>query len=263
MLKKTTRVLREIAGLYSEKQIPRAAAALSYYLTMTVFPLVICLYTLLGNNYVRAFQVLDFVEQFLSAETTRLIKTFLDYVARNHSSAMLIAGLTVLVTSASAGIRSLQGTIGEIQGGRRFQGLMDYAFSLMLSLVFLAAMYFAIVVTLTGRTFLEYINGLLPFVDISGSWHWVRFLLLGGIEYVIFCGLYQSARRKAGEYPCYPGALLATVGVVLMSSLFSVFIAVSARYPLVYGSLASLILLMYWLFLCCQVICLMRGHPLK
>ena len=39
-----------------------------------------------------------------------------------------------------------------------------------------------------------------------------------------------------------------------MSWVFSMFIAVSARYPLVYGSLASLVLLMFWLFLCCQII---------
>ena len=51
-----------------------------------------------------------------------------------------------------------------------------------------------------------------------------------------------------------PGAVLATVGVVLMSTLFSRLIASSARYSLVYGSLASLILLMLWLYLICQAI---------
>ena len=39
-----------------------------------------------------------------------------------------------------------------------------------------------------------------------------------------------------------------------MSWLFSGFIAASSRYPLVYGSLASMILLMFWLFLCSQLI---------
>ena len=39
-----------------------------------------------------------------------------------------------------------------------------------------------------------------------------------------------------------------------MSGIFSRFIAVSYRYPLVYGSLASIILLMVWLFLCSQTI---------
>ena len=45
-----------------------------------------------------------------------------------------------------------------------------------------------------------------------------------------------------------------TLGLVVMSWIFSGFIAVSTRYPLVYGSLASLILLMFWLYLCCQII---------
>ena len=46
----------------------------------------------------------------------------------------------------------------------------------------------------------------------------------------------------------YTGALFATLGLVVMSWIFSGFIAVSTRYPLVYGSLASLILLMLWLY---------------
>ena len=44
------------------------------------------------------------------------------------------------------------------------------------------------------------------------------------------------------------------VGMVVMSYVFSAFITASARYSLVYGSLASLILLMFWLYLCCQII---------
>lgn len=248
------RFITEIVDIYTNKRIPRAAAALSYYLTMTVFPLIICLYTLLGNSYAKAILVLDFLEQFLAAETTRYIRNFLNYVAMSHNSAMLIAGLTVLVTSASAAVRTLQTTIGEMQGGKRFQGLMDFVFSVIFSLAFLAAMYFAILVMFTGQDFLELINGYLPFIDISSSWHWIRFLLLGGITFVIFWGIYEVSKRRSDKYRTFPGAVFATVGMVAMSLIFSAFIAASARYPLVYGSLASLILLMFWLFLCCQVI---------
>ena len=35
---------------------------------------------------------------------------------------------------------------------------------------------------------------------------------------------------------------------------FSAIIGASARYPLVYGSLASIILLMLWLYTCCMVL---------
>ena len=254
MGKKILAVLRGTARSYLDKQIPRSAAALSYYLTMSIFPLIICLYTLLGNNYGKMLQVLDLLDQFLSPETTRYVKNFLSYVAQNRSPAMLVAGLMLLLTSASAAVRAMQVSIGELQGGRRFQGFRDLLFSLVFSLAFLAAMYFAILVMLTGQGFLEFVEDRLPILHVSRAWRWMRFLVLAGIEFVILWAMYEASRRRDRPYRTAPGALFATVGIVAMSWIFSEFIAVSARYPLVYGSLASLILLMFWLFLCCQII---------
>ena len=65
------RVCRGTVTLYLDRQIPRSAAALSYYLTMSLFPLVICLYTLLGDSYGKMLQLLELLDRFLSAETTR------------------------------------------------------------------------------------------------------------------------------------------------------------------------------------------------
>ncbi len=251
---KTLKVMQQMLRIYGDKRIPRAAAALSYYLTMTAFPLIICLYSLLGNNYAKTMQIIEFLDEFISAETTRTIKSFMIYVAMSHNTAMFFAGITVLLTSASAAVRTLQATIGEMQGGQRFRGLRDFLFSLIFSLAFLASMYFGIIVMFTGRDFIELLNGWLPFIDISSSWQWIRFLLLGGIMLVIFCGVYLVSRRRSDRYPILPGALFATLGMVVTSWVFSGFIAASTRYPLVYGSLASLILLMFWLFLSCQVI---------
>lgn len=253
-MKQISALFARMLELYGLSRLPRASAALSYYMTMTLFPLIICLYALLGENYLRALRVLSFLEQFLSADSIRMIRSFLLHVAASNSAAILAAALTVLVSSASAAVRTLQGTIGDMQGGTRFRGLADLLFSVLLSFAFLAAMYFAILVMLTGRDFLEFINGYLPFVDVRSSWQWFRFLLLGAIEFVIFWGVYQSSKRRQDSYRSYPGALWATLAVVAMSYVFSLFIAASARYPLVYGSLASLILLMFWLYLCCQII---------
>ncbi|MBR1457176.1 MAG: YihY/virulence factor BrkB family protein, partial [Oscillospiraceae bacterium] len=221
------RLVRAVVKLYMEKKGPKASAALSYYMTMTLFPLIICLYALLGENYQRALQILGFVEQFLSAESTRLLRSFLLHVATSNSKAILIAGVTVLVTSASAAVRTLQSTIGEMQGGKRYQGLWDILFSVVFALAFLAAMYFAIIVMFTGRDILELINGYLPFVDISRSWQWFRFILLGGIEFVIFWGVYIVSKRRSDCYSAYPGAVLSTVAIVAMSFVFSLFINAS------------------------------------
>jgi len=253
-MKKLLRILAGILNYYNNYRIPRAAAALSYYLTMTFFPLIICLYSLLGKNYQQITQTLNFISQFISAKTADMLRSFLSYVALSHNSGMFYAGLLVFLTSAAAAERTLHGTIGEMQGKPHFQGLADLLFSFVFALVFVLAIYFSIVVLFTGRDILDLINGYLPFVDISVSWSWLRYLLLAGISFFLFWAIYAVAQAKKARYRSYPGALFTTVGIVVISVVFSNFISVSTRYPLVYGSLASVILLMFYLYLNCQII---------
>ena len=254
MLDKTIRFVKNFIRIYSDNQIPIASAALSYYFTMTFFPLIICLYTMLGNSYERAMRVLQFVRSFVSGETMSLIEDFMSYVAANNSPAMMVAGLVVLVTSASAASRSIQTTIGKMQGGVKFKAVMYFAFSIIFSLVLLAAIYFAMLVMLTGRQFIKTINKLLPLIDISGSWNWMRFIVMAGIFFVLIWGVYEAAKRNSDDYSTFPGTMVTTIVLVVFTLVFSEFIGRSARYPLVYGSLASLILLMLWLYSCCIVI---------
>ena len=254
MLDKIVRFVKNFIRIYTDTQVTIASAALSYYFTMTFFPLIICLYTMLGNSYDQAMRIVQFLKSFASEEAIDLISDFLVYVASNNSPAMMVAGLAVLVTSASAASRSIQTTIGRMQGGVKFKAFMYFAFSILFSLVFLAAIYFAMLVMLTGRQFITTVNKLLPFIDISHSWNWMRFLVMGGIFFVLVWGVYETAKRNCDEYSTFPGTVVTTVALVAESLLFSVFIGRSAKYPLVSGSLASLILLMLWLYSCCLII---------
>lgn len=254
MLDKIVCFVKNFIRIYTDTQVTIASAALSYYFTMTFFPLIICLYTMLGNSYDQAMRIVQFLKSFASEEAIDLISDFLVYVASNNSPAMMVAGLAVLVTSASAASRSIQTTIGRMQGGVKFKAFMYFAFSILFSLVFLAAIYFAMLVMLTGRQFITTVNKLLPFIDISHSWNWMRFLVMGGIFFVLVWGVYETAKRNCDEYSTFHGTVVTTVALVAESLLFSVFIGRSAKYPLVYGSLASLILLMLWLYSCCLII---------
>ena len=247
-------VSKELYRYYFESKIPRAAAALSYYLTMTFFPMIICLYTLLGRNYAHAVRAVNFLSQYISPKTTDMLRSFMKYVAQSNRESMLFAGLILLITSASAAERTLHVTIGEMQGKRRYKGLGSYFFSLLSSLLFVAAIYFAIVVLLTSRELLDRLNALIPFIDIGSSWQWFRFLLLAGICLVLFALFFRTSQPRGENYPCFPGALFSALAIEGMSLVFSRFIAASTRYSLVYGSLTSVILLMIWLYFNCQII---------
>ena len=231
---------------------------MSYYLTMSLFPLIVCLYALLGRNYESMLRILELADRVVSPETTRYVKGFLIYVANHSGSGMLLAAVMLLLSSASAGVRVMQLELREIRGRQSsWLGLKGWLFSLVFSLGFVAVLYFGILVMLTGPTVLAFVEKILPMLPITKSWDWLRFFVLGGLVFLTLWGVYAVSALHGGEKGhTAPGALLGTLGIVLMSMAFSAFIAVSARYPLVYGSLASIILLMFWLFLSCQMICI-------
>lgn len=186
--------------------------------------------------------------------SVRIVEDFLDYVAASNSQAMLAAGLAVLVTSASAAVRTLQTTVGEMQGRQALSGADGFHFQHH----FLPCLSGGHVFCHSGHHKRPGGAGagepLSALCGYQSSWSWLRFLLLAGILFVIFWGVYEVSKRQSDRYKTFPGAILSTAATVVMSFVFSVFIGASAKYPLVYGSLASVILLMFWLHLCCQII---------
>ena len=132
--------------------------------------------------------------------------------------------------------------------------MTDFAISFALAVALLLAVYFSMVVLLTGHWFLDWMQQTFSVRLADRSWLWTRFILLGGIAFLLFWSMFGFMRPRNDRYLVLPGAAFATAGIVVMSTLFSRLIASSTRYSPVYGSLASLILLMLWLYLVCQTI---------
>lgn len=186
--------------------------------------------------------------------TLKTITEFVRYVAMNVSQSMTVAAGIVLVFSASAAVRTLQSGIGELQGRQRYQGVFDLIFSIVFSLVLVVVIYASAVILVTGRQVIDFINAHIPFVDISVSWDSLRFLVLALIIYLLMLGVYKFSRPVGERYHTHVGAIFATIAIVAVSYVYSAFIGNSSRYPLVYGSLASVILLMMWMYTSCIVI---------
>ena len=248
------RFMNRFMNLYMNNRIPMSSAALSYYLTMTFFPLVICLYTLLGNSYEKALKVVGFIETVMPERTVEMLKSFLDYVSANYSVLMMVFALSVILITSSAAFRSLENTIGVMQGGRRFDGYAFFVVSIFLSLGFLATIYMATIVMFLGENFISFINGYIKIIQLDNYWRFLRFIILFGIALVIIVLIYELCKRKEDHYRTFPGALFATLLLVAVTAFFSMFINASIKYPLVYSSLSAVILLMFWLYCCCLVI---------
>ena len=265
-LRRAASFVLEVFRAYGRAGVARSAAALSYFLILTLFPLLMCVNYFIGLFHLDLEQLLRGLGQFLPAGALAVIGDYLRYTAQAQSPALLWAGLFTLVVSASAGLRTLFQTMDELwQAGRR-ASLRRLALSLILSLLFLLTIYLSVVVIFTGDWFFGFLEGhlprrlaeLLPLGLLSGLWRWLRYLLLFCFVLALVLVVYRAgvSRRAQGDRVTLVTALFTALAMVACSALFSWFIGISSRYALVYGCLASLILLLVWLYLCGNILLL-------
>ena len=247
---KIAEICRSIAEIYVTQHIPQAAAALSYFLTLTFFPMLICLYTMLGSLFPATEEVRGILSAFLPGKTVQTILDYLRYVSENLNTPMLVMALTVLLTSSSAAFRTIDREIAEMRGGGRFTGLFALIFSFFFSLILLAVVYFSVLLIVTGKWFLEFADRYIMFMNISDSWSWWRFVLLFLLLFTLICSVYRITAPQRGRVVLLPGTVFASAALVGVSIAFSAMIGASAKYPTVYGSLASVIVMMLWLYIC-------------
>lgn len=172
------------AELYLEIGAPRAAAALSYFLILTLFPLLVCVNYFIGLFHLDLENLLLSLDQFLPDEVLLVMRDYLGYVAGSQSRALLLASLVTILISASAGLRTLLAAMDGLHGVKNTHAVRRVVLSVALSALFLLTIYLSVVVIFTGEWFFWLLEERLPrriaelIPPLSGLWRWMRYLLL-------------------------------------------------------------------------------------
>ena len=249
----------ETADLYMSIGAPRAAAALSYFLILTLFPLLVCVNYFIGLFHLDLENLLRSLDQFLPAEALAVMEDYLGYVAGSQSGALLLASIITILISASAGLRTLLATLDSLHGTKNVPIVRRVLLSVLLSALFLLTIYLSVVVIFPGDWFFgllrqhlpRRIAQLVPLELLSRLWSWLRYLLLFCFVLLLVLIVYRAgAPRWVSNREVLLSGLLAAGAIAAASVLFSWFIGMSSRYALVYGSLASLMILLVWLYFC-------------
>lgn len=268
------RFIFEVAELYFTKRVARSAAELAYFLILSFFPAIICINAVIGTLHLNVLSLLDKAADIIPGGAMTIIKEYVGYITVNQSMTLLVAGGTMLLFSASAAMRSLMNIMGDIYGQEGYSGVWQIVASVVFSVLFLLAIYLSVVVVLTGNWLFRLLEGLLrrfpalSEVRLPWKWQWMRFVILFCFLLMVVMLIYKAtAPRGHPRPPVLTGAFLASAALVLFSVLFSWFIGLSSRYSLVYGSLASVVILLLWLYLCGTIVilgscvnCVWYGH---
>lgn len=257
------RFVWDIVDLYFSKRVSRSAAELAYFLILSFFPALICINAVIGTLNLDVASLLEETAIIIPEAALAVLSEYVRYITTNQSHALLVAGIIMMLFSASAATRSLMNVMGDIYERESYSGLWQIVASVAFSVLFLLTIYLSLVVVLTGNWFFhlleEFIHRFprLSHIKLPWEWQWMRFLILFCLVMVVVMLIYRATvPRGRPRPPVLTGAFLASAALVLASILFSYFIGLSSRYSLVYGSLGSVVILLVWLYLCGNIVIL-------
>lgn len=252
------RFAADVADVYFTKRVSRAAAELAYFLILTFFPIMICISAFVNELHLDLAALVEQAAPFLPEGVLALFRDYLIYIDTNQSTVMLLTGVFLTVLFASAAVRGLMNIMHELYGRATFRGLWQLIASILFSVLLLATIYLSLAVVVTGNWFFHLLGqspGLENLVEQSGVWQSVKYLLLLAMVFLFILLLYRfAAPLDSPRPPVVPGALAASAALAIASMIFSILMGNSTRYSLIYGSLASVIILLVWLYLCGNIL---------
>lgn len=253
------RLAGDMIRRYYVHDVARDSAALTYYLLFAIFPLLIFVSTLLGVLELDIASITAVLAPILPSDVVDIIRTYLEYVAANQSRQLLWFSLVFSIwfpmRSTGCLMHSLRKAFGRSAPENILLGqLRTLLFTIWM--IFVIGLTLALVVV--GRRALYFLSGFLPLSETFISvWGYLRFIILGLVMAISLGILYQLAlgqRRPLREV--LPGVGSSLAAWLLLSMAFSYYVENMARYAQLYGSIATIVVILLWLYMSGQVLIL-------
>lgn len=248
----------DLVQVYLDRRVGRSAAELAYYMTLTIFPVLAIALWIVGKLPITEAQLTDFLHSVIPTTAMSAVTQYIRYAKSSEilqGTTFLTAGVFTIVLAASAAFRSLMTISSEIYRQRVYRGVWYFLISVLFPVLLVVMVYISMLTVLTGRWFMRFLRQILPFFPMTPYLSTLRLVLMYAVAMLVLLLLYWfTAPKGKHRPPAVLGAFLASLVLTLASTGFSAMVTYSSRYSVVYGSLASMIILMAWLYLCSNIV---------
>jgi membrane protein len=245
-------LLRMLWHRIEEDDIPGLSAQLAYFFLLSLFPLLIFIFTLLPYLPIPYPDILGSIREFAPPQTMDLIEKNVNYVMNTRNGGLLSIGIIGTIWSASNGIHALVRAFNKaynVKESRSFFVSRGMAILLTIGMIFVFIV--AVLLPIFGREIGVFLFSYLGFkMEFLRIWEMLRLAVSALILFLIFTGLYWIAPNvKLRCRSAFPGAGFATVGWIVSSYALSFYVSKFNNFSLTYGSIGAIIVLLIWLYI--------------
>ncbi|RSK29240.1 YihY/virulence factor BrkB family protein [Bacillus sp. HMF5848] len=248
---------QELWRRFRQDEVQGMAAELSYFFLLSLFPFLLFIVTLIGFLPISSDVVLEYISEYAPGNSMEIIEENLTYITNQHNEGLLSLTIIGTLVAASNGINAIIRAFNrayEVNENRSF--IKARLMSIFLTVLMVFVIIIALLLPVFGKNigvFIFSVFGLSDeFLVVWNALRWgVSFLIL----FIVFTCLYFVAPNKRLHIRnVTKGALFATIGWILVSSAFSLYVNLFGNFTATYGSLGGVIVLMIWFYLSGMII---------
>ena len=253
-------LLGQAVGLWRKIRqlgIPLHAANTGFFLILSLFPALVLLLSIIRYTPLDVHSLLRFLEGIIPEALLPEAELLIVSTYENTSGALVSLSAVTALWSASRGIYGLITGLNTIYRVTEHRSFLQVRFlSVLYTFAFLLVLMLTLVLHVFGTGILELMSGSsIPFFRFLSTVVDLRFFLLVFLQTALFSAMFMALpNRKNSLGDSLPGAFLASIGWLVFSHIFSLYVENFPTYSRIYGSVYAVALSMLWLYFCISIV---------
>ena len=243
---------RKLFNSFFDDDIGTTAAALSYYMTFSFFPLLIMMSIILGRLGLESGAGEAIMRNILPADVLDIAQKYLIFVNSEGSTNILFASVFFTIYFPVRSVKKLMDGINRAYNHEwRKTAVRKYMSVLIFGVIVYAMIIFSIFLASVGESALTVLLKLLSLpIGFAQVCNYLRFVIFWCVGIGVVLALhYVSPDEKMSVKEMLPGCVLSVTVWTVVSGLFSIYVKYIGRYSILYGSIGAVMILLYWLYL--------------
>jgi membrane protein len=249
---KSWEFLKDVYARFMNDDLLSIGAQATFFLLFSLFPFLIFLIALI--TYMPMVNLQDSIQALaalMPANAYLILRDIVNQTLANRSVTLLSFGVLSALWSSASGVTSLIRGINRAYDQEETRRSWKItAVSLYFTLELAIAIIFSLVLIVFGKVLGTQLFHFLGFSDASLQvWNYVGYIIALITTILVFISLYYNTPNRRSKFrEVVPGAVVASLGWVIVSIAFSYYIDNFGNYSKVYGSLGGIIALLMWLY---------------
>lgn len=250
LIEKTKKYIKKILKILSLKELSILPAYLSYSLVLAIIPIITIIVVVAGYFSISIDTVIKMISDLLPSYASNVIVGAISGESFDWSVGVINLATFVIAANGMYAIINASNNLYKIDSESQIK---DRLRSLLILVIMIVLLMFLIIVPMLGDKIIEIISNynisqniveMIGLVYSALKWPLTLLLIFFAIKVIYIIA--PSVKLKGEETTI--GAFITTIGWAIFTAIFGYYINFFGRYDIIYGGLASIIILLIWFY---------------